>query len=175
MSSSWSHFKVIWLSSLTIWEFRCLLKRLLDCVLPWEPHYQRFLHWHGLTQIFAWISNHTPSKVSNELFISSQTWTAASLRFRNGKTALFTLDNGCNYFSMLGLSHAIKRGPRIHTTHWVFHRALLSLQNLYRSLVYHLGIYSRDRFSVKYHWLYTVIILWHRVQISCINVGIITR
>ena len=63
---------------------------------------------HGLTWIPSWISNHTPSKVWDEItypFLNFNGATVEVLQF------LPTLYNGCNYLSMLGLKliHVSKR------------------------------------------------------------------
>ena len=72
------------------------------------PFYQ-----HGLTLIPAWISNHIPSKVWDEIAYPFPNF--------NGRTldvweliSNFTLCNGCNHLSMLGLKliHVNIRGPR---------------------------------------------------------------
>ena len=74
-----------------------------DCL----PEISGSFYWHGLIWIRAWISNHIPSKVWDEI-----TYPFLNFRWSLGMDKWFhtTLYNGCNYLSMLGLKLMLMKG-----------------------------------------------------------------
>ena len=86
----------------------CLVEILFVLVwyfVPCGPFYQ-----HGLTLITAWIGNHMPSKVWDEITYAFLNF---NVRTRMDKWFHPIHYNGCNYLSMLGLklNHVSKRAP----------------------------------------------------------------
>ena len=69
-------------------------------------------YWHDLTLISAWIRNYIHYKVSDKLFIHSQTSMVAPLKFGMDKQFHPTLYWACDYLPIVGLKldHVSKRG-----------------------------------------------------------------
>ena len=108
----------------------------------WSP-----IYWHGLALIAAWISNHTPSKVWDEIHYPFPNFNGRTVEVWEWIMNFIAHFNGCYYISIprLKLIHVIKRVPDV--TNPLPEPKLTYHQ---RSFV----AFTRDQFHKKWPWTF---------------------